>query len=133
MGYFSNLDQCDRRDRSYYGYEEQREARLRELYDRLEELVATGAPYRSEDRFGEADYRYALPYAFSAISDVERAISVIADLDATELYGRSTGHGHRGTYADGYDPYATARGEVHPNQMSIFEVVMITPAHHRAA
>ncbi len=133
MGYFSNLDQCDRRDRSYYGYEEQREARLHELYDRLEELVATGAPCRSEESFGDADYRYALPCEFSAISDVERAISIVTESDMAEIHRRAAGNGHGQPYAEGYDPYGTACGEVHPNQMSIFEVVVITPARHCAA
>lgn len=133
MGYFSDLDLCNENDRSYYGYEDQCELRLEELYGRLSELVALGAPYRTGESLGEADYRYALPSRFCTVYDVERAIEASRDGAESRRGESEATYRHREPYAEGYEPYADAQSEAIPGQMSIFEVVLITPVTHRAA
>ena len=89
MGYFSNLAiDCldDYEDNSYPSPERQLLWRLDDLKDRLEELIAEGASYRTGYNYTENDIRYALPEHLGDISKVERAIK-LAKEDLLNKYG----------------------------------------------
>lgn len=73
-------------DRSYPSPEKQLLWRLDDLADRLEELLAAGALYRSDYVYTEDAVRYALPKDLWDVDMVEQAIELAKD-DLVNVYG----------------------------------------------
>ena len=122
MGYFSEIDIrnfADRTDRTYNGFEEQLLSRYNDLCDRYDALSLAGAPMYDGEYLSRNDLRFAPVGYFTSLSAVHRAMEVAR----AELEERC------GITPEGIAPTAE-KEEVDPNQLSIFEVIVIP---HRIA
>ena len=119
MGYFSDLDLIQNEDRSYYGFEEQLLARYADLEARYDELLRADAPTYDGEYLSRDDLKYAPVSYFGSLSAVRRAMDV-ARRELEEGCGITP---------EGIAPHAE-KDEVDPNQLSIFEVIVIP---HRIA
>ena len=119
MGYFSELDLINREnytDRSYHGFEEQLLWRYEDLKERYSLLSREGAPMHGDDYFSKNDYRYAPIECFNTLSDVYRAME-IAKEDLKEKCDI--------IIDDDGNVVECAEEEDDPNQLSLFEVVLL--------
>ena len=119
MGYFSELDLINREnytDRSYHGFEEQLLWRYEDLKERYSLLSREGAPMHGDDYFTKNDYRYAPIECFNTLSDVYRAME-IAKEDLEEKCDM--------IIDDEGNVVECAEEEDDPNQLSLFEVVLL--------
>ena len=119
MGYFSELDLINREnytDRSYHGFEEQLLWRYEDLKERYSLLSREGAPMHGDDYFSKNDYRYAPIECFNTLSDVYRAME-IAKEDLEEKCDM--------IIDDDGNVVECAEEEDDPNQLSLFEVVLL--------
>ena len=119
MGYFSELDLINREnytDRSYHGFEEQLLWRYEDLKERYSLLSREGAPMHGDDYFSKNDYRYAPIECFNTLSDVYRAME-IAKEDLEEKCDM--------IIDDESNVVECAEEEDDPNQLSLFEVVLL--------
>ena len=119
MGYFSELDLINREnytDRSYHGFEEQLLWRYEDLKERYLLLSREGAPMHGDDYFSKNDYRYAPIECFNTLSDVYRAME-IAKEDLEEKCDI--------IIDDDGNVVECAEEEDDPNQLSLFEVVLL--------
>ena len=119
MGYFSELDLINREnytDRSYHGFEEQLLWRYEDLKERYSLLSREGAPMHGDDYFSKNDYRYAPIECFNTLSDVYRAME-IAKEDLEEKCDI--------IIDDDGNVVECAEEEDDPNQLSLFEVVLL--------
>ena len=119
MGYFSELDLINREnytDRSYHGFEEQLLWRYEDLKERYSLLSREGAPMHGDDYFTKNDYRYAPVECFNTLSDVYRAME-IAKEDLEEKCDM--------IIDDEGNVVECAEEEDDPNQLSLFEVVLL--------
>ena len=119
MGYFSELDLTNREnytDRSYHGFEEQLLWRYEDLKERYSLLSREGAPMHGDDYFSKNDYRYAPIECFNTLSDVYRAME-IAKEDLEEKCDI--------IIDDDGNVVECAEEEDDPNQLSLFEVVLL--------
>lgn len=119
MGYFSELDLINREnytDRSYHGFEEQLLWRYEDLKERYSLLSREGAPMHGDDYFSKNDYRYAPIECFNTLSDVYRAME-IAKEDLEEKCDM--------IIDDEGNVVECAEEEDDPNQLSLFEVVLL--------
>ena len=119
MGYFSELDLINREnytDRSYHGFEEQLLWRYEDLKERYSLLSREGAPMHGDDYFSKNDYRYAPIECFNNLSDVYRAME-IAKEDLEEKCDI--------IIDDDGNVVECAEEEDDPNQLSLFEVVLL--------
>ena len=119
MGYFSELDLINREnytDRSYHGFEEQLLWRYEDLKERYLLLSREGAPMHGDDYFSKNDYRYAPIECFNTLSDVYRAME-IAKEDLEEKCDM--------IIDDEGNVVECAEEEDDPNQLSLFEVVLL--------
>ena len=119
MGYFSELDLINREnytDRSYHGFEEQLLWRYEDLKERYSLLSREGAPMHGDDYFSKNDYRYAPIECFNTLSDVYRAME-IAKEDHEEKCDM--------IIDDEGNVVECAEEEDDPNQLSLFEVVLL--------
>ena len=119
MGYFSELDLINREnyiDRSYHGFEEQLLWRYEDLKERYSLLSRECAPMHGDDYFSKNDYRYAPIECFNTLSDVYRAME-IAKEDLEERCDM--------IIDDESNVVECAEEEDDPNQLSLFEVVLL--------
>ena len=119
MGYFSELDLINREnytDRSYHGFEEQLLWRYEDLKERYSLLSRDGAPMHGDNYFSKNDYRYAPIECFNTLSDVYRAME-IAKEDLKEKCDM--------IIDDEGNVVECAEEEDDPNQLSLFEVVLL--------
>ena len=119
MGYFSELDIINREnytDRSYHGFEEQLLWRYEDLKERYSLLSRDGAPINGDDYFTKNDYRYAPLECFNTLSDVYYAME-IAKEDLEEKCDI--------IIDDDGNVVECAEEEDDPNQLSLFEVVLL--------
>ena len=119
MEYFSELDLINREnytDRSYHGFEEQLLWRYEDLKERYSLLSREGAPMHGDDYFSKDDYRYAPIECFNTLSDVYRAME-IAKEDLEEKCDM--------IIDDEGNVVECAEEEDDPNQLSLFEVVLL--------
>ena len=119
MGYFSELDLINREnytDRSYHGFEEQLLWRYEDLKERYSLLSRECAPMHGDDYFSKNDYRYAPIECFNTLSDVYRAME-IAKEDLEEKCDI--------IIDDDGNVVECAEEEDDPNQLSLFEVVLL--------
>ena len=119
MGYFSELDLTNREnytDRSYHGFEEQLLWRYEDLKERYSLLSRECAPMHGDDYFSKNDYRYAPIECFNTLSDVYRAME-IAKEDLEERCDM--------IIDDESNVVECAEEEDDPNQLSLFEVVLL--------
>ena len=119
MGYFSELDLINREnytDRSYHGFEEQLLWRYEDLKERYSLLSREGAPMHGDDYFSKNDYRYAPIECFNTLSDVYRAME-IAKEDLEEKCDM--------IIDDEGNVVECAEEEDDPNQLSLFEVILL--------
>ena len=119
MGYFSELDLINREnytDRSYHGFEEQLLWRYEDLKERYSLLSREGAPMHGDDYFSKNDYRYAPIECFNTLSDVYRAME-IAKENLEEKCDM--------IIDDEGNVVECAEEEDDPNQLSLFEVVLL--------
>ena len=119
MGYFSELDLINREnytDRSYHGFEEQLLWRYEDLKERYSLLSRECAPMHGDDYFSKNDYRYAPIECFNTLSDVYRAME-IAKEDLEEKCDM--------IIDDEGNVVECAEEEDDPNQLSLFEVVLL--------
>ena len=119
MGYFSELDLINREnytDRSYHGFEEQLLWRYEDLKERYSLLSREGAPMHGDDYFSKNDYRYAPLECFNTLSDVYHAME-IAKEDLEEKCDM--------IIDDEGNVVECAEEEDDPNQLSLFEVVLL--------
>ena len=119
MGYFSELDLINREnytDRSYHGFEEQLLWRYEDLKERYSLLSRECAPMHGDDYFSKNDYRYAPIECFNTLSDVYRAME-IAKEDLEEKCDM--------IIDDESNVVECAEEEDDPNQLSLFEVVLL--------
>ena len=119
MGYFSELDLINREnytDRSYHGFEEQLLWRYEDLKERYSLLSREGAPMHGDDYFSKNDYRYSPIDCFNTLSDVYRAME-IAKEDLEEKCDM--------IIDDEGNVVECAEEEDDPNQISLFEVVLL--------
>ena len=119
MGYFSELDLINREnytDRSYHGLEEQLLWRYEDLKERYLLLSRECAPMHGDDYFSKNDYRYAPIECFNTLSDVYRAME-IAKEDLEEKCDM--------IIDDEGNVVECAEEEDDPNQISLFEVVLL--------
>ena len=119
MGYFSELDIINREnyiERSYHGFEEQLLWRYEDLKERYSLLSREGAPMHGDDYFTKNDYRYAPLECFNTLSDVYRAME-IAKEDLEEKCDM--------IIDDEGNVVECAEEEDDPNQLSLFEVVLL--------
>ena len=119
MGYFSELDLINREnytDRSYHGFEEELLWRYEDLKERYSLLSREGAPMHGDDYFSKNDYRYAPIECFNTLSDVYRAME-IAKEDLEEKCDM--------IIDDEGNVVECAEEEDDPNQLSLFEVVLL--------
>ena len=82
MGYFPKLaigKECEHKDRSYPGFEQQLLWRYEDLCERYFELLDIDAPCFGEARFSVNDYRYCPINAFTSVQDVYRAMEIAKD------------------------------------------------------
>ena len=119
MGYFSELDLINREnytDRSYHGFEEQLLWRYEDLKERYSLLSREGAPMHGDDYFSKNDYRYAPIECFNTLSDVYRAMEIAKeDLEVKcDMIIDDEGN-----------VIECAEEEDDPNQLSLFEVVLL--------
>ena len=118
MGYFSEFDLINREnyiDRSYHGFEEQLLWRYEELKERYSRFLREGAPINGDDYFSKNDYRYSPIDCFNTLSDnypmeiakedLEEKCDIIIDDDGNVV--------------------ECAEEEDDPNQLSLFEVVLL--------
>ena len=119
MGYFSELDLTNREnyiDRSYHGFEEQLLWRYEDLKERYSLLSREGAPINGDDYFSTNDYKYAPIECFNTLSDVYRAME-IAKEDLEKKCNM--------IIDDDGNVVECAEEENDPNQLSLFEVVLL--------
>ena len=119
MGYFSELDLINREnytDRSYHGFEKELLWRYEDLKERYSLLSREGAPMHGDDYFSKNDYRYAPIECFNTLSDVYRAME-IAKEDLEEKCDM--------IIDDDGNVVECAEEEDDPNQLSLFEVVLL--------
>ena len=119
MGYFSELDLINREnytDRSYHGFEEQLLWRYEDLKERYSLHSRECAPMHGDDYFSKNDYRYAPIECFNTLSDVYRAME-IAKEDLEEKCDM--------IIDDDGNVVECAEEEDDPNQLSLFEVVLL--------
>ena len=119
MEYFSELDLINREnytDRSYHGFEEQLLWRYEDLKERYSLLSREGAPMHGDDYFSKNDYRYSPIDCFNTLSDVYRAME-IAKEDLEEKCDM--------IIDDEGNVVECAEEEDDPNQLSLFEVVLL--------
>ena len=119
MGYFSELDLINREnytDRSYHGFEEGLLWRYEDLKERYSLLSRECAPMHGDDYFSKNDYRYAPIECFNTLSDVYRAME-IAKEDLEEKCDM--------IIDDEGNVVECAEEEDDPNQLSLFEVVLL--------
>ena len=119
MGYFSELDLINREnytDRSYHGFEEQLLWRYEDLKERYSLLSRECAPMHGDDYFSKNDYRYAPLECFNTLSDVYHAME-IAKEDLEEKCDM--------IIDDEGNVVECAEEEDDPNQLSLFEVVLL--------
>ena len=119
MGYFSELDLLNREnytDRSYHGFEEQLLWRYEDLKERYSLLSRECAPMHGDDYFSKNDYRYSPIDCFNTLSDVYRAME-IAKEDLEEKCDM--------IIDDEGNVVECAEEEDDPNQLSLFEVVLL--------
>ena len=119
MGYFSELDLINREnytDRSYHGFEKELLWRYEDLKERYSLLSREGAPMHGDDYFSKNDYRYAPIECFNTLSDVYRATE-IAKEDLKEKCDI--------IIDDDGNVVECAEEEDDPNQLSLFEVVLL--------
>ena len=119
MGYFSELDLINREnytDRSYHGFEKELLWRYEDLKERYSLLSREGAPMHGDDYFTKNDYRYAPIECFNTLSDVYRAME-IAKEDLEEKCDM--------IIDDDGNVVECAEEEDDPNQLSLFEVVLL--------
>ena len=119
MGYFSELDLINREnytDHSYHGFEEQLLWRYEDLKERYSLLSREGAPMHGDDYFSKNDYRYAPIECFNTLSDVYRAME-IAKEDLEEKCDM--------IIDDEGNVVECAEEEDDPNQLSLFEVILL--------
>ena len=119
MGYFSELDLNNKEnyiDRSYHGFEEQLLWRYEDLKERYSLLSREGAPINGDDYFSKNDYKYAPIECFNTLSDVCRAME-IAKEDLEEKCDM--------IIDDDGNVVECTEEEDDPNQISLFEVVLI--------
>ena len=119
MGYFSELDLINREDcieRSYHGFEEQLLWRYEVLRERYSLLLREGGPMHGDDYFSTNDYKYAPIECFNTLSDVYRAME-IAKEDLEEKCDM--------IIDDEGNVVECAEEEDDPNQLSLFEVVLL--------
>ena len=117
--HFSDLDLTNREnytDRSYHGFEEQLLWRYEDLKERYSLLSREGAPMHGDDYFSKNDYRYAPIECFNTLSDVYRAME-IAKEDLEEKCDI--------IIDDDGNVVECAEEEDDPNQLSLFEVVLL--------
>ena len=124
--YFSDLDLINREnyiDRSYHGFEEQLLWRYEDLKERYSLLSREGAPMHGDDYFSKNDYKYAPIECFNTLSDVCRAMEIAKeDLEAKcDMIIDDDGN-----------VVECAEEEDDPNQLSLFEVVLL-PTWFRTA
>ena len=119
MGYFSEFDLTNREnytDRSYHGFEKELLWRYEDLKERYSLLSREGAPMHGDDYFSKNDYRYAPIECFNTLSDVYRAME-IAKEDLEEKCDI--------IIDDDGNVVECAEEEDDPNQLSLFEVVLL--------
>ena len=119
MGCFSELDLINREnytDRSYHGFEKELLWRYEDLKERYSLLSREGAPMHGDDYFTKNDYRYAPIECFNTLSDVYRAME-IAKEDLEEKCDM--------IIDDEGNVVECAEEEDDPNQLSLFEVVLL--------
>ena len=119
MGYFSELDLINREnytDRSYHGFEKELLWRYEDLKERYSLLSRECAPMHGDDYFSKNDYRYAPIECFNTLSDVYRAME-IAKEDLEEKCDI--------IIDDDGNVVECAEEEDDPNQLSLFEVVLL--------
>ena len=127
MGYFSRTDLTQRKeytDRTYPSFEHQLIWRWEDLRERYQSLLRAGAPYHSESYFSHHDYRYAPAEAFTAVSDVLRAMET-ARKDLEEKC-------HLAVRDDGTIEEMQDADEQDPDQVSILEIVYLPSWFHTA-
>ena len=119
MGYFSELDLINREnyiDRSYHGFEEQLLFRYEDLKERYSLLSCEGAPMHGDDCFSKKDYLYAPIECFNTLFDIYRAME-IAKEDLEEKCDM--------IIDDDGNIINSSEEEEDPNQLSLFEVVLL--------
>ncbi len=124
MGYFSDLDLNKRENQESLGYQSLKDQlvdRYEALRDRIAEPFNQYAFSMDNDDlyFSRSDYRYAPIECFKSAYDVERALDIVIE-DLEEKCGVVVRDD--GTLGDSDDEY-----ETDPNQISIFEIVCLSP------
>lgn len=90
MGYFSDLavdfSPCDVEEYNCVSPETKLITRLKDLENRLSELLMAATPVLSYDFYSDDDLRFVLPEDFGDIHGVKRAVEAVKD-DLSRKYG----------------------------------------------
>ena len=117
--YFSELDLINNehyQDCSYHGFEEQLLMRYEDLKERYLFLSCNDAPTYGEDRFNDMEYLYTPVEYFETLFDVHRAMEITRGALEEKCDVKIDGDGN---------VIECREEEGDPNQISIFEVVLL--------